>query len=241
MKKKNIQLLALIFITTLCTSCNIDLFNKVIGNRNIVVKERKPQANFSEIEVSNGIDLYIRQGNANAIRVEADENLHALIYTEVYEGVLKIYTENNIWKAKSKKVYVTIKNLTLLKATSGSDVYGETLINAKEAIIKSTSGANIRLEIKAQNLTTKTSSGADLKIYGRSTYHASSATSGSSIDASNLKSEHVTVKATSGADIHIYAELEIEAKATSGGSIQFKGSPTIIKKTTTSGGNISKK
>jgi hypothetical protein len=241
MKKKNIQLLALFFIATICTSCSVDLFNKVDGNRNVLVKERKPQAHFSEIKVSNGIDLFIRQGTANAITIEADKNLHAIIITEVNAGVLKIYTEKNIWKAKSKKVYVTIENITLLKATSGSDVYSENLIKTKELSVISSSGANVNIEVSVQNLITKASSGSDLRIYGSSIQHASNASSGSSINASNLKSENVTAKATSGADINIYASLKIEAKATSGASIDFKGSPNSIQKTTNSGGNISKK
>ncbi|AUC85032.1 DUF2807 domain-containing protein [Polaribacter sp. ALD11] len=240
MKKSINQFLIVLFIATIFTSCGVDMLNKVNGNRNVVVKERKPQDNFSGIKVSTGIDLYISQGNKNAITVEADENLHDLIITEVNDGVLKIYTDKNIWRAKARKVYVTVENLTLLKATSGSDVYSETSIKTNEISISATSGADIKIEVEAESVETNATSGSDIEIYGTTVNHASNATSGSSIDAYNLKSENVIVKATSGADINIYASKKIDAKATSGGDVDFKGNPTTVNKKSSSGGSVSK-
>jgi hypothetical protein len=240
MKRISKQFIGILFIASLFTSCSIDVFNRVNGNRNVLVKERKPQENFSGITVSTGIDVFISQGNKNSITVEADENLHDIIITEVNNGVLKIYSDKNIWKAKARKVYVTIENLTLLKATSGSGVRSETIIKTNEISITATSGADVNIEIDAQSIATSTTSGADIKIYGATINHASNATSGSAIDAYNLKSENVIVKATSGADIHIYASKKIEAKATSGGAIDFRGNPTVINKKTNSGGSVSK-
>jgi len=240
MKKINIQLIVLLFIATLFTSCGVDMFNGVVGNKNIVTTERTPEGTFSGIKASTGIDVYIRQGNKNAITVKADENLHDLIITEVTDGVLKIYTDKNIWKAKAKKVYVTIENLTLLKATSGSDVRSENLLKTNEISISATSGAAIHLEVAAESVATSATSGANLKITGTTTNHASNATSGSSIDAFELRSDNVITKATSGASIHIYASKKIEAKATSGADVTYKGSPALVNKDTSSGGSVSK-
>jgi hypothetical protein len=240
MKKANIQFLAILFIATIFTSCGSDLFNGVVGNRNIVTTERTPQANFSGIKVSTGIDLFIRQGNTNAITVEADENLHDLIITEVKEGVLKIYTAKNIWKSKARKVYVTIENLTLLKASSGSNVKSESAINTNEIYIDASSGASIDIEVFAKSAVTEASSGADVKIKGTTVNHKARASSGSSINAYKLKSTNANASASSGASIHIYASKKMEGKATSGGGIDFKGNPASIKKEASSGGSVSK-
>jgi hypothetical protein len=240
MKKVNIQFLAILFIATIFTSCGSDMFNGVVGNRNIVTTERTPQADFSGIKVSTGIDLFIRQGSTNAITVEADENLHDLIITEVKEGVLNIYTAKNIWKSKVRKVYVTIEKLSFLKATSGSDVQSETIIKMNEISISATSGAAIKIDVEAESVATSTTSGSYIKITGTTINHASNATSGSSIDAYDLKSDNAIAKVTSGASINIYASKKMEGKATSGGGIDFKGNPATINKDTSSGGSISK-
>ena len=239
MKKINIQFLGILFIATIFTSCGIDIFNGVAGNSNIVITERTPQADFSGIKVSTGIDLFISQGNTNAITVKADENLHDLIITEVKEGVLKIYTDKNIWKSKARKVYVTIEKLSFLKATSGSDVQSETIIKTNEISISATSGAAIEIDVEAESVATSTTSGSDIKITGTTINHASNATSGSSIDAYDLKSDNAIAKATSGASINIYASKKMEGKATSGADIDFIGNPKIINKEVSSGGSIS--
>lgn len=241
MKNSITKLVAILFITTVFSSCAADLFNKVTGNRNVISQDRKATDNFTGIEVSTGLDLYITQGSKNTITVEADENLHDIIITEVENGILKVYSEKSIWKAKSRKIYVTIKTLASLKATSGSDIYGQDIIKTAEISISATSGADIRVSIDAQSIETSATSGAGIRISGIAVNHASSATSGSSIDAYELKSKNVLAKATSGADINIYASERLEAKATSGGDIDFKGNPKKIDKKSTSGGSVSAK
>ena len=241
MKNSISKLVAFLFITTIFSSCAVDMFNKVTGNRNVVSIDRKATDNFTGVKVSTGLDLYISQGSKNTITVEADENLQDIIITEVENGILKIYSEKSIWKAKSRKVFVTVKTLEILKATSGSDVYGKGVINADEISISATSGADIRISIDAKSVETSSSSGSDINISGVTINHASSATSGSSIDAYELVSKNVIAKATSGADINIYASEKIEAKANSGGDIDFKGNPKQINKKSSSGGSVSAK
>ena len=239
MKKATNQLLVLLFITTLFSACGSDMFNSVHGNDVVITKERKLQEDFSAVSISTGLDLYITQGENNVVTVEADENLHDIIITEVKNGVLKIYSEKNIWKATAKKVHVTIAHLNVLQATSGAHVYSESIIKTTEIAISATSGAHIDFEITAENISTSTTSGADITIAGTAVNHTASATSGSAIDANKLISETINVKATSGADIDIYAAVKIEANATSGAAIAVIGTATKVAKTANSGGSIS--
>lgn len=240
MKNSILKFITILFIATIFTSCNAEMFNSINGNKNVITQVRKTSNKFTGIKVSTGIDLHIKQGSKNKVTVEADENLHDIIITEVKDGVLKIYSEKNIWKAKARKVYVTIKNLTLLKATSGSTVFGKGTIKADEISISATSGADIRISLNAKSLETISTSGSVIRIAGTTINHASSATSGASIDAFELESKNVIVKATSGADINIYASEKLDAKANSGGDIDFKGNPKFVNKNSSSGGDISK-
>jgi len=241
MKNSISKIIAILFIATLFTSCSVDMMNRVSGDKNVITKNRKIADQFTGIKVSTGLDVYITQGSKNKVIVEADENLHKIIITEVEDGVLKIYADKGIWRATAKKIHVTIKDLTLLTATSGSDVYGKEVINTDEISISTTSGADINIKVNSTSVETNSTSGSDIHISGITTNHASNATSGSSIDAYDLESENTIAKVTSGADINIYASKKLEARATSGGDIDFKGNPKKVYKKTTSGGSISKK
>ncbi len=235
------KLFFFLFITTLLSACNANMFNAVSGNKNVITQDRTTKEKFSKIKVSSGLDLYITQGDKQKIVLEADENLHDIIITEVKDGELKIYTEQSIWNAKARKIHVTVTNLELVSATSGSDVYTENTLNVDKINVICTSGADIRMALNANTVQSSATSGSDIELAGNTNQHTSSATSGASIDAYNLLSKNTTVNVTSGADINVYASESIDARATSGGDIDFKGNPKKVNKQSSSGGSISAK
>jgi len=257
MKQIMIKITAFLFLAIL-SSCGIDMLNRIEGNKNVISINRDISDDFTKVKVSAGIELIIDQGNEVSLTVEADENLHDIIITEVEDGKLKIYTEKNIWRSASKKVYLTVNTLEELKASSGSNVITTNVLKATDLHIGSSSGARLTLEVTAVNLTSTTSSGAstnldvnaksvisssssgsNMKIKGKTTNHETSASSGSSINAYNLLSKNVTTKVSSGASISVHASESIDGKASSGGSISFEGNPEKIIRKTSSGGSIS--
>ena len=53
---------------------------------------------FSKIHISSAINLYLSQGNEQAVAVSSeDANITERIITEVNNGVLRIYVENGVW------------------------------------------------------------------------------------------------------------------------------------------------
>jgi len=241
MKIATQKILTFLLITALFSSCAVDMFNRVNGNRNVVTEDRSTKEDFTKIKVSTGLELYISLGSKNKITVEADENLQDIIITKVNDGVLKIYSEKNIWKAKARKIYVTTKSLEAIAANSGAAVYAKETLKISNLKISATSGADINISVDANTVETSATSGSGIEVSGRTENHRSSSTSGASIDAYALQSKHVNVRVTSGANINVYASESIDAKATSGGGIDFKGNPKKVNKKTSSGGSISAK
>ena len=241
MKKIISKLTVVLFASFLFTSCAIDMFDRVNGNKNVITQDRKISDDFTSIKISRGLDLYVTQSNDVSLTVEADENLHEIIITEVENGVLKIYSDKNIWRAKAKKVHVSVKDLEELKATSGSHVYTENTLKVNTLAVSATSGAGVKISVDAESIETNATSGSNVRIMGTTTDHTSKATSGASIKAYELESKNTNVKATSGANIDVHASEKIEAKASSGGDIDFKGNPKQINKKSSSGGSVSAK
>ena len=227
-------------ISLLMLSCNfsMNLGEGVDGNRNVVSADRNISSDFDEIKVSQGLDLYITQSNDVALSIEADENLHGIIMTEVENNVLRIYSTENIRRASSKKIMLSIADISAIKATSGSDVYSTNTIEADELELNTTSGADMKLTIDTKQLTCKATSGSDLKLIGKTQILNASATSGSDIDARNLSSEKSEVKATSGADISVNTSKELTARATSGGDVRYSGNPEKVNKSDSSSGSV---
>ena len=101
-------------ISILILSCNfsMNLGEGVDGNKNVVTEDRNISDDFSSIKVSQGLDLYITQSNDVSLSVEADENLHDLIMTKVENDVLSIYCTENIRRAASKKIMISISDIS---------------------------------------------------------------------------------------------------------------------------------
>ncbi|TYA84289.1 head GIN domain-containing protein [Seonamhaeicola marinus] len=224
-------------------SCNFDinLNPGVKGNGNVSIEDRTINGSFNTIKATEGLDVHLTQGNQTSVTVEADENLHELILTEVENGVLKIHTKQNIGRSSSKKVFVSFKDIKSIISTSGSDVYSENTIAADELTLKTTSGSDMRLDINTSTLNCKSTSGSGLRLSGKTEKLVAEATSGSNIKAGNLEAESTQVKATSGANVTVNTSKELIAKATSGGDIKYYGDPEKVEKSDGASGSIRKK
>ena len=229
-------------IALFMTSCQLDfnLGKGVIGDRNVITKERKINDDFNSIKVSRGIEVFITQGNTVSLKVEADGNLHDIITTEVSStnGVLRISANENIKSAKSKKVILSVININSFETTSGAYVYSENTIKTDELSLESTSGSHIDLTVVTDRLTCQTTSGAGIKLNGRTENLRAEATSGSYIKASDLEAEISRVSATSGASISVNTSKELTANATSGANIKYEGDPLKVNKSNGVSGSI---
>ena len=215
-------------------------FTGVKGNGNIQVENRTLNQSFNAIKASQGLEVYITQGNEESIVIEADENLLELIKTEVKDNELRIYAEKNIGYAASKKIMVTFKDVSKITSTSGSDVISTNTITTDYLELNTSSGSDMKLTVNTSTLHCDSSSGSDLKLSGNTEKLVADASSGSDIRASELIAISSQVKATSGADITVNTAKELTADANSGGDIKYYGNPDKVHKTDSHSGSITK-
>ena len=223
------------------TSCNFDInFNSVRGNGDVTTEDRSINGEFDAIKVSRGLDVYLTQSNDESITVEADDNLHEIIITEVENNVLKIYADENISYSKSQKVYLNFKDVSKIIATSGSDVIAKNVIKADVLELSTSSGSDMNIEVETNSISCESSSGSDLRVSGKTGKLYAEASSGSNIKAGSLKAMETTARASSGADITVNTEKELIAKASSGGDIKYYGNPENVRKNDGVSGSIRK-
>lgn len=227
-------------LTLVSCQFNGDFSFGVRGNGDVETVTRNISDNFSEIRVSRGLDVYLTQSDEVSLRLQADENLHHIIITEVEGDVLKITTDKNISWASSRKVMVSFKDIEKIVATSGSDVFSTNTITAESLELATTSGSDMELDVNVDVIDCRSTSGSDLRLSGRTDKLYAEATSGSDIKAGNLKAKTTEARATSGADITVNTSDELYAKATSGGDIKYYGNPEKVTKKDGVSGNVRK-
>jgi len=240
MKTKQIQLIGFFaFLTFVLSSCWF-MGPSVKGNGN-VTEEVRQVAEFDQIDVSRGMNVYVSQGSPAKVVVIADNNLHEVIETKVEGGVLKVYVNENIRWAKEKKVMVTVEKLAGVHTSSGSNAWSQNQIMSENLELKASSGANITMDVNAKYLKADCSSGANIKISGLAKDADLETSSGANLKGEELKAENCKMKASSGGNVSSTVNGRLEAKASSGGNVAYYGEPTETDVNTSSGGNIHKK
>jgi len=238
---KSIKILLFLLFGVSLNSCFFAVnFGDKNGNGNLKTEERYVNQNFDKIIGSGGLEIYLTEGSENKIIVEADENLLEIIETTISDGILTIQTKKNIISSEAKRVLITFKNLSVVKANSGATIIGKSIIRNKILTLESSSGANIDMEVFAKELFTETSSGANININGKATMLYAKTSSGSELNAKNLNTINSNIKAHSGSKIMVTTQNKLEATASSGGNIQYYGNPNSVIKDDGSSGSIKK-
>jgi hypothetical protein len=238
---KNLNYLFTLLICLGITSCvNGQMRKTVTGNHDVVRKERTA-GSFTGIKVSTGIDVYLTQGDKMNLVVEADENLHEYIMTEVKNGILNIYTDANIRQAERKRVYVSMKEINSLSSTSAGDIYGETPVRTDNLKLSASSAGDIKLEVYADNVEARISSSGDITLTGEAQTLNANLSSAGDLNAYNFKVKDADLNVSSAGDANVYVTEKLNARASSAGDIYYKGDPRYIDGHSSSAGGIHKR
>jgi Putative auto-transporter adhesin, head GIN domain len=233
MKKLFLSLITLISLSAFAQE------KTVINDAN--AQKRNLSGSFTGISVSDGVDLYLTQGNEESVAVSAsDEKFMERFKTEVEDGTLKIYydTKGINWSANDRrklKAYVSFKTLEKLHASGGADVRMQGSLGAENLEMKFTSGAAFNGKIKAKDVTVEQSSGSSMNISGSAEKFKVDVSSGAIFKGFDLAVDYCDAKASSGGGVRVTINKELNAKANSGGGVRYKGEINV-----NSGGSVKK-
>jgi len=229
-----IAIAALLALFTSSCAFDISFGEGKRGNGEVVEESRKVNEEFTEVYASEGLDVFVTQGDDFSINVEADENIIDLIGTDIRNGRLKVHAIENIGRA-TKNVYVSLPRVSGLSTSSGADLIAQNTIRAEKIELDASSGSDLEVEVDAREVSAETSSGADIKVSGRTDFLYANASSGSDIKARGLMAKKCTADASSGADISVNVSESLTADASSGADISYTGDAAVQKKKSVSG------
>jgi hypothetical protein len=126
---------------------------KIKGSKVVTVTQKETQP-FDALEVEDNIEVFLVKGAVQAIEIEADDNVHESITTEMYGTTLRLATSKQITGYKKLSVRVTYTDK--LKTITGKH---ESVINALADLempvvtIKNIDYSKSFLNVKAPNFT----------------------------------------------------------------------------------------
>ena len=220
-------------------------------------EEVRKVASFSGIQVSSGINVSFTQEAQQKVVVDSDRP--EFVKTEVVGDILKIYIDNNNNRnLKFKKLSVTVSAPELSKiavnsgasfntlntvksdyfqiaATSGANLKAD-LDTKGKVELSTTSGANVRLNVNADELEMSATSGSSATLYGKIKETTFDVSSAATVNAQDLATQKSKINASSAANLKVNATESINVTGTSGASVRYRANSTVQRNTSLTGG-----
>jgi len=129
-----IFLAATLFIITF-TSCRFVTDKRIHGN-GVMKSETRSVGSFNSVDVSGGLNVFVKQDSVVSVKIEGDENLLEYVQLRVDGGTLTIREEEgfNLRSMTGIKIYVSGPSFKHFEASGASDIYSENKISCGHAV-----------------------------------------------------------------------------------------------------------
>ncbi|SFU50036.1 Putative auto-transporter adhesin, head GIN domain [Pustulibacterium marinum] len=223
----------------LFSGCNSENAGDCFQIAGTIIQEEISVADFSTIEVGEGVTLYLSEGTENQVILETGSNLINDVNVSVENGKLLLKDDNScnfVRKYGVTKVYVTAVNITKIINNSQFDVYSEEVLhfNALELISEDYNTAGLavgsfHLEIENQNLTVNFNKISNAYISGSTNRLTVNFYSGDSrFEGEDLIAQQVYIYHRSSNDMIVNPVQSISAEIVSTGDVIAVNTPEEI-------------
>ncbi len=208
---------------------------EIHGDGPVKSEARQMSGTFNRVEVDAPVDaeISIVQGATPSVNLNGYANVLPYIKMKVEDGVLKIYTQDemNIYTKKNITANITLPSLTGLSIAGSSDAKVTGDISGNEFKVDMAGAGAVNLESLNVSLFDVDMAGSsEITIQKGNTPTASYDISGSGdIHAFNLQTTNTTVEVAGSGDAQVFATGKLDVSISGSGDVRYKGTPEISK------------
>lgn len=198
----------------------------------------KNLGDFKTLKVYNGLTVELQKSSTSKIEITGSKSENVSVKNS--NGILKIrlkFPESIMVEDVKIKLFYS-KEIAVLDANEGAEIFSEEIINQQHLEVKVQEGARIDLSVEVKYLTVKAVSGGFIKLKGATKNQNVEATTGGIYEGYNLQSSEAFVTSASGARAEVKTSEILDAKVRFGGTIYYKGAPEVLKTKKIIGGTI---
>lgn len=221
---------------TSCISSQSFMPVKGIGS---AIEKSYDVSGFNGIDVSGGFDVILSQGESESVVLRAQENLYEYIHVEVDNGILRIYTKNNLWPTRPLEARIMFRDINRLNVSGGGDVTAETIIKAADLDINMSGGGDLETNVNADDLSCHISGGGDANINGSAAKINIQMTGGGDLE-STINAEVIFCSISGGGDLKLMSDkeaTEVRFEITGGGDADARVNTADLNCFLSGGGN----
>ena len=188
-------------------------------------------ADFQSIDIKGNLSVYIKQGSATKVKIEASEDIIDNIKTEIKDGVLYLSSNKMTWDFNDnvQKVSVIVNELNHIKVKGGAFVYSENQIKSDIFEIKTEDRTDLTLDIDCKELFVNITGSANVNLSGSTNILKAQVSDSGDLRAFKLKAKVCSLELNHLADVSIYVTDTIEAIVNGSANLNYKGNPVVKK------------
>jgi hypothetical protein len=227
----------------LLSSCHGWFGGEHIHGDGNVKTEKRSVTSFTGVDVSGGLDIYVKQDSTSSVTIETDANLQQYIITRVEDGVLRIYQENNtnLDATRGIKIHVSNPSFSSFEASGACDIRGENKISHTGEIHLHASGASkIELDVNAPKVSGELTGASDIKLTGTTKDLDINASGASNAKCYELLTENANADLSGASSASIFASVKITGEASGASDLKYKGSAATVTVNTSGAGSVKK-
>lgn len=201
---------------------------------------------FSELSLGIPANVYLKQGSAEKVVIECDDDIFDDIEFEVKGDRLVIKKENQGWswtggwRKSEVEIYVTMATIEELAVSGSGNMESDGTLNVNDLELAVSGSGDMELDIEGDELETRISGSGSVSLSGMMN-EASARISGSG----RVKAEDLTVKSfdariSGSGSCYITVEDEIEARISGSGSVYYAGNPGKVISNSSGSGKVRK-
>ena len=205
-----------------------------------VISQTRAVSGFDAVSVAYPAQVLIKQGNAESLKIEAEDNLLPNLKTQVKNGTLEIFYKRENGKhvnpTKTVKITIVVKDLTNVDFTSAGELTVENL--KTDALDVSLSGAgNIKLDkILVKALSVSLSGAGSSTASGTADDLNLSISGFGDFKGADLHSKDAQVDISGAGSATVWVDNDLNAQISGAGSISYYGSASVTKQVSGVGG-----
>ncbi len=204
-----------------CTALAID------GSGN-VVEEPRTVPRFHGIDLTGIADVVIRQGAAQEVVVEADDNIVPHVTTEVREGILRISNDTDIKRATTLILHVTMEEVRQLSISGAGDMVGSDGVSAHDLDLHLSGAGSVKMEVHAQRIGATISGAGDVSLSGETESLDVAISGAGELSAFGLLAKVAEVSISGAGDCEVNVLETLEASVSGAGDVRYKGNPEVL-------------
>ena len=220
-------------------SCNTEDANDCFQTSGSIITEEVRVNDFSKIEVNQGINLVIKDGLNQAIRIETGANLIKDVEATVIGDKLFLYDHNNCNYTRDygiTTIYITSPNITEIRSNTQYEVrsdgvlkYPNLTLISENFINESVASGNFTLQVENEALNIIFNNLSNLFISGSTDHFDIDFPGGNSrVEAADFTANVVSIFSRGSNDLIINPQLELSGNIYGTGDVIAVNRPALV-------------